>query len=253
MEVNKIYHKDLMEGLNELDNESIDCIIIDPPYSSGARQTNQLRGKKGMNRGEKWINNWFGTDNLSTNGFMFFMRGAMMLAFEKAKPSSHAYIFIDWRNYPLLVNILESSGWRVNDMIVWDKKHFGMGYQYRNQHELVVFCSKGNPKKCNHHNIGNVISCKRIQTDHPTEKPLELIEKFVLMSSNEGDVVLDFFMGSGTTAIASKKHNRNFIGFEISKKYVEMAEKRLNQEVLSNSIAPRSNSATQSDKSEDLI
>jgi site-specific DNA-methyltransferase (adenine-specific) len=227
IEINKIYCMDCVEGLMSLESDSVDCIIIDPPYSSGARQTNQLRAKKGMNRSEKWANKWFGTDNLSTAGFMFFMRGLMMLAFQKLRQNSHAYIFIDWRNYPLLVNVLESCGWRINDMIVWDKQHFGMGYQYRNQHELIIFCSKGEPRPCHLHNIGNVIRCKRIAGEHPTEKPLELIEKFILMSSKEGDLIVDFFSGSGTTAVACKKLNRCFIGFEINPAYIKIAEDRL--------------------------
>lgn len=64
---------------------------------------------------------------------------------------------------------------------------------------------------------------------HPTQKPVEVIEKLITDSTKEGDLVLDCFMGSGTTAVAAKKLNRNFIGYEIQEKYIEIAERRLRQ------------------------
>lgn len=64
---------------------------------------------------------------------------------------------------------------------------------------------------------------------HPTQKPVEVIEKLITDSTKEGDLVLDCFMGSGTTAVAAKKLNRNFIGFEIQEKYITISENRLKQ------------------------
>lgn len=64
---------------------------------------------------------------------------------------------------------------------------------------------------------------------HPTQKPVEVIEKLITDSTKEGDLVLDCFMGSGTTAVAAKKLNRNFIGYEIQEKYIEIAKRRLKQ------------------------
>jgi len=72
------------------------------------------------------------------------------------------------------------------------------------------------------------------KTYHPTQKPIALIRRIIQTSSKEGDVVLDCFMGSGTTAVASKQLNRNFIGFEINKKYIDVANKRLSQNTLFN-------------------
>lgn len=64
--------------------------------------------------------------------------------------------------------------------------------------------------------------------EHPTIKPLNIIENLVLNSSKEDEIVLDPFMGSGTTGVACRMHNRNFIGIEIDKKYFEIAESRIN-------------------------
>jgi site-specific DNA-methyltransferase (adenine-specific) len=227
-EKGRLYNGDCIETLETFEDESVDLTIIDPPYSSGARQTNQLRARKGMLRSERFHNDWFGTDNCSTAGFMFFMRGCLIVAYQKAKIGSHLYTFIDWRNYPVLSNVLESSGWRINNLIVWDKEIFGMGQNYRNQHELIVFCSKGNPKDCTRHDLPNVLRSKRVkQENHPTEKPDFLITHFVDMSSNEGDTVLDFFMGSGVVAEVCEKFNRKWIGVEISENYCQDIRTRL--------------------------
>jgi len=214
--------------MKTLPDNSVDAVVTDPPYSSGARQTNQLRARKGMLRSEKWKEEWFGTDNLSSYGFMFFMRGLLLSTFEKCKPGAHLYIFIDWRNYPLLSGVLESAGWRINNMIVWDKEIFGMGANYRNQHELIVFCSKGAPKKSYRHDVPNVIGSKRIrQVTHPTEKPIDLINTFLSVSTQEGDTVLDPFMGSGTTGAACVQAKRHFIGIEIDPTYFDIATRRI--------------------------
>jgi len=228
-ELGKLYHGDCLQIMPEL--EPVDLVLTDPPYSSGARQTSQLRARGAMIRNDKFQNEWFGTDNCSTAGFMFFMRGCALSAFNLAKLGSHFYSFIDWRNYPILVNVLESAGWRINNMLVWDKKHFGMGTNFRQQHELIIFGSKGKPRDCNRHDLANVLRLKRVKQDkHPTEKPVFLVNKFLDMSTQEGDVVLDFFMGSGTTAISCELLKRKWIGIEIEEKYCEIAAKRIEQE-----------------------
>ena len=66
------------------------------------------------------------------------------------------------------------------------------------------------------------------RTEHPAQYPEKLIERIILVASNENDIILDPFMGSGTTAVVAKKLKRHFIGFEIEETYIEMANKRLN-------------------------
>ncbi len=83
---------------------------------------------------------------------------------------------------------------------------------------------------------------ERKRLGHPTQKPTKLFKRIITVSSNEGDIVLDIFMGSGTTAVSCKELGRNFIGFEVSKDYCEIAKKRLEQNTLtklnSESISP---------------
>jgi site-specific DNA-methyltransferase (adenine-specific) len=219
---------DCIDVLSTIDNESVDCFMSDPPYSSGARQTSTMRARKGMLRADKWKEDWFGTDNASSYGFMFFMRGVMLSAMNKCKTGAHIYSFIDWRNYPLLFGVFESAGVRVNNMIVWDKEIFGMGTNYRNQHELIIFGSKGAPAESQRLDIPNVISSRRVRQDsHPTEKPVGLMEILISVSTKEGDTILDPFMGSGTTGVAAVKMGRGFIGIEADPEHFKTAERRI--------------------------
>lgn len=228
-----LLHGDCLEILPMLEPDSIDLVLTDPPYSSGARQTNQLRARKGMLRSEKFAQEWFGTDNASSYGFMFFMRGVMVALMQALKVGGHSYYFIDWRNYPLLFGVAETAGLRVNNMLVWDKEIFGMGRGFRNQHELAIHASKGSPRECNRHDLANVMRSKRVRQDkHPTEKPLELIVQMAEMSSSDNDTIIDPFLGSGTTAVAAKQLGRKCIGIELEKKYLDIAIERLKQEIL---------------------
>jgi site-specific DNA-methyltransferase (adenine-specific) len=226
----KLYLGDCLEILPTLAAGSVDAVVTDPPYSSGARQANQLRSRGSMLRGEKWVTEWMGTDNLSSIGFMFFMRGLGLVLFERCKPGAHLYSFIDWRNYPLLSQVFESAGWRINNLIVWNKKIMGMGDGYRNQHELIILGSKGSPRGSFRHDIANVIDSRRVKQDnHPTEKPISLIKIMLQVSTEEGDLVLDPFMGSGTTGVACVQTGRDFIGIEIDPTYYAIAEKRIKE------------------------
>lgn len=227
-ELGRLYHGDCLEILPYL--ESVDLVLTDPPYSSGARQTNQIRARGSMLRNENF-QKWFGTDNLSTAAFAFMMRGLSVLAISKAVIGSHFYCFIDWRNLPILSNSIESAGWYISNLIVWDKENFGMGQNYRNQHELIIFASKSIPRECNRHDVPNVLREKRKRPEnHPTEKPIWLIRTLVEMSSKESELVFDPFAGSGTTAAACEIMNRKWIAIEIDEVHCENIAKRIEAE-----------------------
>jgi site-specific DNA-methyltransferase (adenine-specific) len=121
--------------------------------------------------------------------------------------------------------------------VVWDKGGLGMGWHYRRSYELMLVGQKGTrPCVWNGGNTtSNVVSIGKIipqATDHPTPKPLAYMAFFIRLHTNNGDVVFDPFMGSGTTLRASKDLGRKAIGIEIEEKYCEIAAKRLRQEVL---------------------
>jgi len=128
---------------------------------------------------------------------------------------------------------------RFKHMVVWDKGPMGMGHHYRRSYEVVLVAQKGSGP-CRWYDrtkrVENVIrDIPKViprAADHPTVKPVALAKRFISYHTRAGDLVLDPFMGSGTTLRAAKDLGRRAIGIEIEEKYCEMAVKRLRQEVL---------------------
>lgn len=228
MEVNKIICGDCLEVIQTFPNLSIDCMIVDPPYSSGARTDSGKTARGKMLRGDN--HEWFSHDNMSTTGFSWFIRHFLVLLKPKMKPNAVGYVFSDWRQYPTIAPIIESAGFRLNNLIVWDKTHFGMGGFYRNQHELIAFFSNGASPKPQRRDIANIIKAKNIHVKdrvHPTQKPFELLKPLIEISTQMGDLVLDPMCGSGATCVAAKQLGRNYIGIDISPKYVEVSKAQI--------------------------
>jgi site-specific DNA-methyltransferase (adenine-specific) len=225
-----IYHADCRELLPEL--TEIELVITDPPYASGARRDaeRQVRGSmlRALDDPE-----WFSHDAMTTWGFSWFLRGVLTDAKPALTVGAHLYLFTDWRQTPNVYGMLEATGYRVNHCLVWDKRHYGMGTYWRNQHEHIVFASNGLPAMMLDRGMGSVLSESAVHHDartHPTEKPVNLLRR--LIAAAPGEYILDPFMGSGTTLRAAKDLGRKAIGVEIEERYCEIAAKRLGQEVL---------------------
>jgi site-specific DNA-methyltransferase (adenine-specific) len=228
-----IIHGDCLEELKKLPDNSIDSAITDPPYCSGGFTET---GKKSApnqgipNDGETFKRlGWFSNDNMTTMGLIFLLRSVCVELFRILKPSSSALIFCDWRMYPHLAPALESSGLQHRNLIVWDKGHFGMGFGFKPQHELIMEFVKGKPKY--HMNNGrNVICSKRVTPNkklHPTQKPVELMEELIKVVTPKGGTVLDPFAGSGSTLVAADKLGMQFIGIEKDEQFFKTSEHRL--------------------------
>jgi len=106
-----------------------------------------------------------------------------------------------------------------------------MGYYFRNQYEMILVIDKGKGKyyKRDFSDVQETSLILHSEETHPHQKPLDLILKILEHSSKSNDIVLDPFLGSGTTAVACKMLNRHFIGIEINPEYCKIAEQRLNQ------------------------
>lgn len=231
--------------MRSMKKESVDIIVTDPPYSSGTRQATNRTASNIPKRGEKWARAGVIWDtSFSTFGLSVFMNVFMNEAKRILKNGSHIYTFIDWRQYPLMTLSVEQAGLFVNNCLIWDKGVYALGGNYRSQHEFIVFASRGNARELNGHDLGNVLTAKRKSGgEHPTEKPVELLQTLLQYASNEGDTVFDPFMGSGSTGVAAVQTNRKFVGCEIEQKYFSLAESRINQAVLSQNFLTPANKA----------
>lgn len=135
-------------------------------------------------------------------------------------------------NLQNFLNVFTDVGFRFTKLIVWDKQNKITNMYYMNQVEYILFMTKGLAKKINNCGTSNLISINNVKNKlhgHPTEKPVELMEILIENSSNEGDLVLDPFVGVGATAIACKNLNRNFIGCELDKTFYDTTMERLKE------------------------
>ncbi len=128
---------------------------------------------------------------------------------------------------------MDSAGLSFFHSVIWDKKNPGMGWRYRRQHEMVMVSHRKGGKLAwadSGVKQGNVLSIsKPREGEHPNEKPLELVERFVRLHTTPGQVVLDPFMGSGTTGVSCVQLGRQFIGIELEPRYFDIACRRIEQ------------------------
>ena len=154
------------------------------------------------------------------------------------------YMFTSHKTVDFFKQELENTGFNVKNMIIWDKQRQGMGDTstvFGFQYELIFFVSKGQPK-IRGKRLSDIWSFPKVvgrNQVHQNQKPIELIERCVTKHSNEGDVVFDGFMGSGTTAIAAINTNRNYIGFELDEEYYNLANERISKTLKSETLETR--------------
>ena len=235
MELNKIHNISCVDGLRQLPDSSVDLIFTDPPYY-------QYRAKNIKSlKNHKDVVTEFEFDGFnSEKEYLKFLEDVLVECFRVSKPGASGYLWCGDDFVSYLNRMVERVGFQFRKVIHWHKTNpFPAIYtrkMYANSMEMLVHFSKGTPKTWNHkpvnemHNFIQAPICMgKERTKHKTQKPLKVCIPFLEISSNEGDLVLDPFMGSGSTAVASKILNRNFVGFEISKEFCEIAEDRLVQ------------------------
>lgn len=233
MRLNYIDCCDCLEGLAAIPDKSVDLIVTDPPYflsmgHAGGASLKSLETKSDMMAS----NRAFGDLAIAKPFYrQLFQEYARVL-----KPDGAFYFFTDWRGYAFYFPIINAE-LPVRNLICWDKGS-GPGSFYSFAHELIIF-GTGGPRLRNK-GSSNVWRVKSFSSGakttngekvHPTQKPVEIIEKMIQDSTEPGAVVLDTFMGSGTTAVACVRTGRQYIGFELDEKYHAIAEARVAEAV----------------------
>jgi DNA modification methylase len=173
-----IYHGDVLDLLPSIET-SVDAVLTDPPYASGARQEAHKPASGAMMRGVRWNARPIENDQMTTTGFVWLLR-AVANDCRHLLPDGASFLsFIDWRQWPNLCGALETCNYRVQGMVVWNKGSMGLGNGFRAQHELICHASKGVPTVADR-GVGNVLTFPRVDPiDHPSPKPESLLQRLI--------------------------------------------------------------------------
>lgn len=219
-----IYHGDCRNVLDDIPNGTVHLLASDPPYGmafGGFRGAEQNVRADGARQG------------------MRIVRGALHAAAPALADDAHIYLFCHWESWPDFYDALAPFA-AIKNALIWWKNRGGMGdvvAEYARDYEVILYAARGGRRPLNGRRDGCVLSTfappGNISTrSHPTEKPEDLMGYLVGKSTQPGEVVLDPFMGGGSTLVAAKSRGRKAIGIEIEERYCEVAAGRLSQEVL---------------------
>lgn len=227
--INKVLHGDCIGILREIPDESVDLVLTDPPYG--------IAFNSNMSNDKEYRGNLKSVDGILNDGKdnAPFLSEVIDELNRVMKDGSHIYWFTRWDKVPEQMPLLERY-FNIKNAIVWDKGRGSMGDllgSYAGNYETILFAQKGRRElnevdgKRRHPDILRFSKIPARQLRHSHEKPEELIEFLMRKSSDVGEVVLDPFAGSGTTAAVAKRLGRNFITMEMDEDYVEITRERV--------------------------
>lgn len=240
--------------MNEkIDEKSVGLIFADPPYNlsgSGLKWKGNKTGGDWYMVNEEW-------DKMTEPEYTQFTRKWIGACHKVLKDNGSIYISCTYHNLPEVMTVLKQLGFKINNVIVWQKINAMPNMTKRvltHSTEFVVWAVKGKKWVFNYKDLKKlnpekqkdgsskqmrdvwtlplVQGKERLRNNngralHPTQKPEEMLRRIIVASSNKKGVVLDPFLGSGTTAVVAKRLKRNWIGVELNRKYVEAAQKRI--------------------------
>lgn len=237
----KLFNNDYTKIMEGLKDNSIDLIITDPPY---------LHVKGGM-KSKKYNTGTWKKDSEMVTKMSDFDREKIFefldYSLRKLK-KANMYVFCSKLQLIYYFEYLSEHKKLKYDLLVWDKMKYSMKSTkfYTSDIEYIVriyeagvslnkvLVKDGSKSDIQHYMKRQAyVQPKGV---HNTMKPIELIENFVRVASEEGDIVLDTFMGSGTTGVACMNTNRNFVGIELEESYFDMAKQRIEEATMDNSL-----------------
>ena len=258
MKTNFIYQGNCIDILKkEIKKEGIDLVFADPPYN--------LSGKAMKWKGNQTGGDWYMIDEkwdkMDDESYFKFTYDWINNCKSVLKNNGSIYISSTFHNLGEIIYVLKKLNFKINNIIVWNKINAMPNMTKRvftHSCEYVVWAVKDKGWTFNYEDLKKINPEKKIdgstkqmrdvwklplvqgkerlkngnRASHPAQKPEEMLKRIIIASSNKGEIVLDPFLGSGTTAYIAKIFGRKYIGIELEKKYIKDAEKRLNKKDL---------------------
>jgi site-specific DNA-methyltransferase (adenine-specific)/modification methylase len=238
MEINSVYKTDCLLGFKTIDDESADLIFTDPPYCQNrAQNITNLKNHRDI------VTEFKFDGYASEQEYLQFIENVLRECYRVAKNGASGYLWCGDDFVSYINRIMEKAGFQFRKVIHWHKTNpfpaIHSRKMFANSMELLVHFSKGTPKTWNYKQVNEMhnfieapICMGKERKKHQTQKPLKVCIPFIEISSNAGDLILDPFMGSGTTAIAALMTGRNFAGFEIDDNYCNIIDGRFEEFLL---------------------
>lgn len=213
----ELIHGDCLVEMKNIPDKSVNCVICDPPYGI------DYQGRAKIRKFAKIAN-----DKVPFTGFIDELPRIL-------KDDGCAFIFTRWDVQEMFISQIEEIGgnsFKLRSIIIWNKMVHSIGnltQEYGRTYESILFATMKNfafPRK----RPVDIISVPRVSSDklvHPNEKPIALLGMLLTQTTRRGDVILDPTMGSGSTGVACVNINRKFIGIELDGKYFNIAQKRI--------------------------
>ena len=213
--IGKITCADCMDILKQLPDKCIDLVLTDPPYGM-----NYQSGR----REQKY-------EKIQDDNNLDWLPEFLKELKRVSKDDAIWYVFCSWHNVDVFKQEIQKVR-NVKNILIWNKNNFGSGdlfCDYAPKYEMCIFCNES--KKLNGSRIANVLNFAKTRNElHPTQKPVDMFGVLIQKGSNENDLILDCFSGSGTTAIACHGLKRRFICIEKDPEYWKASCKRLEDE-----------------------
>lgn len=216
---NTVIHGDCLTILRQMEDESVDAIIADPPYEIGFETW----------RTRKTIEN-------DKTPFIWFLYDAFRVLKSGDSGCGALICFTRWDVEHTFIDAMRLAGFRVRSEVVWDKVYTDIGdckSQFAPSHENIIFAIKGKFSFPGYRSkdLITVPKLNGSQKNHPTEKPVGLLASLIESVTKPGDLILDPFAGSGSTLVAAKKTGRRYIGIELDEGHFATAKRRVEEAV----------------------
>lgn len=219
---------DCLEQMKEIPDGKVDLIVTDPPYKVTSRgncgNAGGMMRKDASMKGKIFQHNDISCKDYAPEFYRVL------------KDGSHCYVMTNHVNLIEMLNVFTDAGFHFIKSLIWNKGNKIMGKYYMSQFEYILFLRKGRGVKINNCGTGDILSVKNKKTKtedgknlHDTEKPVELMKILIENSSKPAEIVLDPFMGIGSTGFACVNTGREFIGIELDERYYEIAKKRIEE------------------------